>query len=63
MDALAGAVEGREKMTEELMGKMISALEALKTDLYSIKISLIMISICLAFCVGVVVVKVLRKDD
>ena len=50
-------------MTEELMEKMISVLEGLKTDLYSIKISLIMISICLAFCVGVVVVKVLRKDD
>lgn len=50
-------------MTEELMEKMISVLEGLKMDLYGIKVSLIMISICLAFCVGVLVVKVLRKDD
>lgn len=50
-------------MTVELAEKLISAVEGLRTDLYGIKVSLVIISVYIAFGIGVFVVKALRKGD
>ena len=50
-------------MTVELAEKIISAVEGLKTNLYGIKVSLVIISLYIAFGIGVFVVKAFRKDD
>lgn len=49
-------------MTEELMEKIISAMEGLRTDLYGIKVSLVIICVYIACGIGVFVVKALWKE-
>ncbi len=44
-------------MTEELVEKMVSTLAGLKTDLYGIKVALILISVCVAVLVFFIVIE------